>query len=164
MQVLRDRIKTKALRKSVEKVVGKFTEGEFVDLKRLSSGSYASVYELNKDLVVRIEDGGVDEGHNRWMEGFVLKNRSKYVPKVVYYAKDDYSTITVMEKLKEDMKKADDIMENGWVMGSVTKTSHKGINRTIERMIKAGLWPDDMHNENMMFRKDGTPVITDPIS
>lgn len=129
----------------------------------LGSGSYATVFTFAKDLVVRYEDDAEhNNGHHKFMTDFVVRKRSKYVPKVFYYGTDDAgNSYTVMERLKVDTEKAQELLEHD--CGCDQVKGHRGMQKAVLRMRKEGVWPGDLHDENIMFRKDGTPVITDPI-
>lgn len=176
-RVHRNRLRGKGLQAKVEKLVESLrTEGRVPkEFKKIGSGSYASVHTFSKDLVVRVEEmADESEGHAAFMDSFVMKHRSKYVPRVSYFGLHDkisdegrcvdtYSVV-VMEKLKRNFNKANEILNCEW---SDYHRDYVVTNKTMKRMFKrlhdAGVTPNDMHNGNLMFRADGTPVITDPI-
>lgn len=152
----------------------------------LGQGSFASVFEISPDKVVRIESNlttinGECElsGYSDWIKLVAIKNRSKYFPKVYFHAdkfedEDSYCAVTVLEKLIPLDDKYSTELWNADVFSSEGKIQETPLVRSFgvrelslsraKNLIKSvGLSPDDLGCENCMIRPlTNQLVITDP--
>lgn len=157
-------------------------------LQLLGAGSFSSVYALDKDWAIRIE-WNAGNNYATWAE-FCIRNRGKHLPKIIFHTTveddDGYGPepycITVVERLGrlyDDDEETYDQWNNtcgrlesflgGWgktlVLPKMCKphVSNPSMHRLAKQLKKANVYVNDLHRGNMMLRKCGTLVITDPV-
>lgn len=160
------------LRKGEIKILHKFFQDE-IDLDFLGAGLYATVYKFGPGKALRVEYSSFG-AHSTYIRNVVLKQKSKYLPKVyfhgVYVDGESDVYITVMERLQKVPKKLGRSIERVYCQGVATPEDNKniptkykkGINKVIRLGREVGLYMGDIHDQNIMVRKCGQLVITDP--
>lgn len=133
----------------------------------IGSGCYGDVYRLSKSKVFKVFD---DSAYRRFVE-FVLNNKNyKHFPRIYdHFTYEDYE-IVVMEKLAKgnDFFVYQDVAESqGYVdcdsglwRGQFGKSFDKALEDLEYQTSEDVEW--DLHGGNLMKRKNGTVVITDP--
>lgn len=127
----------------------------------LGSGYYSSVYDLTHDKVLKISYHR-DAGYQSFVQ-FCYDNESKHLPRI--YEEGEWLGLKyyVLEKLKP-MDEEKPTPEYHWLSFYI-RYKERGFLLGIElikTILKLGPLVDDLHDENIMYRHDGTLVITDP--
>jgi hypothetical protein len=159
--------------------------------KSIGEGAYAEVFKHPKipDVVVKIFDSKEDQAYDRYLRWCVSNQKNPYVPKIhavdrfkcrgSYYAQE--ITIVFMEKLKKlnstqiDKKAKQiipksvfhygdiyDLRRNDWM--KVAEVARDPNLKKFARFISSSHDCFDFHDGNIMTRKDGQLVFTDPLA
>ena len=153
-------------------------------MKRIGMGNYAKVYSLDSKRVLKLA-----MGDPCWdaIVRFFQRNSSKYIPKVYWHRRyegnantprgfpADFFSATVMERLQKAPGRnwarymhMEDYDTDMWNTINKLELSRKHpMYDILAKLKKLGekMSPRchlDLHEENVMFRQNGTPVLVDP--
>lgn len=140
--------------KTFEKVSG---------MKKLGSGCYSEVFEIDENRVLKIVNT-TDSGYARFV-ALCKKNRhNPHLPKILYSGQWGGKQIYILERLTEDPY-CDD---NSYFRQAIREAHNPFMTHAtpeiaeIARILKDNNMTNDIHNGNVMFR-NGVPVVTDPV-
>lgn len=141
----------------------------------LSSGYFSYVYSAkgHPRVVIKIAQTNHAEGDG-WVPyiKWARKSRSIHAPRVYAIVEDTTYTVAVMERLVP-FSSCSDLLDPETVSVLTNATCHRNLNNFGEGSLKRFCkritndlpdWWHDMHSNNLMLRKDGTPVVVDPLS
>jgi hypothetical protein len=134
---------------------------------KFSSGGYAGVFiPTKKKYVIKMIVDGSNDGYTKYAK-FCLKNHKKFpnLPKVYAIFKSRGYQFFVIEKLSHNMGVADRFEKNydKYLQGDL-KRQHKFYSLFEKLTDKFGFSLNDVGGHNVMIRKGGIAVLTDPIA
>jgi hypothetical protein len=150
--------------------------------KMIGHGAFSNVYSKpNKNYVIKV-NMEVDTGYQRFVD-FCKKNRNRYLPRIMddkfFKSRGKIYHIYLIEKLDKfsdvSLKRAIGDLGEDMEWNSI-KTVLRDHSKDIKKLKKypglldliitlykfRGSKDLDLNTENIMMRKNGTPVITDP--
>lgn len=142
------------------------------------SGAFAQVFALagKEDVVVKIFDIKSQDCYGDYLKWCLDNQECKFVPKIYKVLQFGKEKVVFMEKLYHE---ENNIIEDLRSTIGQTQSGSGGGDMNFERLRKHGVefmdfmknlcnvfkdYNFDMHGCNTMFREDGTPVVTDPIT
>lgn len=144
------------------------------ELKQLGYGSFSAVYALDRKWAIRIEYRD-DNCYREWAE-FCTKVRNKHLPKIAFHGIVDNYAVTVVGRLEGiGYSWEQPVWQLERILGGYDRrrplqeelkgaVCRKSLKRLAKRVEAAGLCINDMHTGNVMLRKDGRVVFTDPVA
>lgn len=144
----------------------------------LGGGHFARAVKNEKfpGIVVRVStyESSSGRGKDGWLAyiKWAMKQHSRHAPKVYAMRELEDRIITVMEELfhihwfndAEEMKMAQKMCQGlSFDFQQYGKGSVRTFVRKIDKAPELANYQRDLHGNNVMIRKDGTPVITDPL-
>ena len=167
--------KNKLCKKEYKKVLRNVTLG--FKNRNIAKDGEAEVFSFGTDRVIRVAQAerdacSHDSGYHAWISKIVINSKSSVVPKVYFHAIIDNKVVTVMEKLQHNSNVgsvlANDFCEyrhkfyyQGGQFCDVPKKYYQRLNRIMDKARNV-LYCGDVHSNNIMFRENGEPVLTDP--
>lgn len=141
--------------------------------RRITDGAYSIVLiNNNRHYVVRISH--IDDAWHTYAQWAMKKSRSKYVPKIYQlHELSDGTSVGVVERLyplSDDERPSSFVwIQTSWEFKHRLEywpVHLRPLIRNIHRLFVQDSPYDeiDIHDDNVMKRKDGTWIITDPIA
>lgn len=131
-------------------------------LPLLGAGYYSSVYDLTSDKVLKISFHR-DLGYEYFIN-FCIESESKHIPRV--YEQGEWLGLKyyVLEKLKPIDYEKSTIQYDALVAFINRQVISEFLGTELLKTVLnlGGSNINDLHDENVMYRSDGTLVITDP--
>lgn len=138
----------------------------FKSMRKLGSGHYASVYELDEHRVIKVvqENREADE-YDRYLDLAIKNQHNPHFPKIYYRGKWGTRKVYVMERLEDEDYDLRDKFCRIVRLGNnpFVKYIDPLISEAAELLQKHRM-TNDLKADNVLVRKDGTIVITDPVA
>lgn len=135
---------------------------------KLGEGHYSCVYRINEDYVLKIVKRS-DSGYARYVN--LLKPENfKYAPKVFFDGKIAGKDVYILEALSEEpygvrskFASAINMLCDDSQVNPFVTCGDPEMQAFVEFLVRNNL-VSDCRRDNVLARRDGTPVLTDPCS
>lgn len=149
----------------IPNAVAYHTSNPIHSLTMLGEGSFAKVYALDEDRVLKVCTPGSDLKYGEYVA--LIKGRTnKHMPRIYYTGKWGDKNVYVMERLHPNL--TDDMSLQNLIhsfksLRDVVEIKDPETKELVELLVDNNL-TDDCYGRNIMKRADGTSVVTDPVA